>query len=370
MKVIEYLNKFGIEKLKEEPLSIKVREYDDRIVLNYDQINSPKYHPIVRECRGLILGLPNFNILSRTFERFFNLGEVDPSANDQLHIDITEYIGHEKIDGSLIPFYWDGIDWQCGTRGTAYAEGPTNMGDGKTFRDIIEYTIKHKTGYDSIADFCEGWNEDNTYVFELTSPDTRVVKPYDYDLYILAIRDKFDGKYLDHESLVVFSDHIGVNIGKIYKFDSIENCKIASEEMESAFDEGFVLYNPKNQHRIKVKNPAYVAIAHMRQDGCLSEKRIIKLVFMNEYDEYLALFPEDRRFFEPYIDAYGDMITEVNNVWEASKDLKDQKEFAMKVKDTKVSNFLFALRRGKELNEIINSMTENTKQNTLLKFKE
>ena len=369
MKVIEYLNKHGIEKLKEE-LFIKVREYPDRIVLNYNQIDSPKYHPIVRECRGLILGLPNFNILSRTFDRFFNLGEVDPSNNDQFDIDITEYIGFEKIDGSLIPFYHDGLNWQCGTRGTAFAEGPTNMGDGKTFKDIIEYVIKIKTGYDSVEDFCEGWNKDNTYVFELTSPDTRVVKPYDYDLYILAIRDKLSGEYLNPEHLGVFADHYGINIGKTYKFDSIENCVKSSQEMESAFDEGFVLYNSKNQHRIKVKNPAYVAIAHMRQDGCLSEKRIIKLVFMNEYPEYLALFPEDRKFFDPYINAYGDMLTTVNSVWEASKDLKDQKEFAMKVKDTKVSNFLFALRRGKELNEIIDSMTENTKQNTLLKFKE
>jgi hypothetical protein len=368
MKVIEYLNKYGLEKLQEE-LAIKVREYPDRIVLNYNQIDSPKFHPIVRECRGLILGLPNFNILSRTFDRFFNMGEVDPSNNDQLHIDITEYIGYEKIDGSLIPFYWDGIDWQCATRGTAYAEGPTNMGDGKTFRDIIEFTIKHKTGYDSIEDFCEGFSKDNVYIFELVSPDTRVVKPYGgYDLYILAIRDKFDGSYLDPEGLRFFSDHFGVNMCKTYTFNSVDNCIKASQEMESAFDEGFVLYNPITEHRIKVKNPAYVAIAHMRQDGVLSEKRIIKLVFMNEYPEYLGLFPEDKRFFEPYIEAYGKMITEVNKTWETSKDIEDQRDFAMQVKDTKVKTFMFLMRKGKSVSAIIDGMTENTRINTIKQF--
>ena len=55
MHVIKYLKEHGISKLQEE-LSIKVRNYDNGLmVLNYHQLNSPSSHPIVKECRSLIL---------------------------------------------------------------------------------------------------------------------------------------------------------------------------------------------------------------------------------------------------------------------------------------------------------------------------
>ena len=73
MKTIEYIKKNGIESLKSE-FGINVKEYDDLFVLNYDQIESPKTHPIVQECRSLILD-KQFNVVSRSFDRFFNFGE-------------------------------------------------------------------------------------------------------------------------------------------------------------------------------------------------------------------------------------------------------------------------------------------------------
>src|SRR3990167_1264052 len=105
MKVIQYLKEFGIDKLKEE-FFIKVKEYEEGLlVLNYDQINKPTTHPIVMECRGLILD-KNFNIVSRSFDRFFNLGEA---TETQEHIDISKAYLHDKIDGSLIKIYrWNG----------------------------------------------------------------------------------------------------------------------------------------------------------------------------------------------------------------------------------------------------------------------
>jgi len=57
LAVQEYLKNNSLEDLTNE-YGIKVREYDDRIVLNYNMIDTPggkKFDPIIRECRGLIL---------------------------------------------------------------------------------------------------------------------------------------------------------------------------------------------------------------------------------------------------------------------------------------------------------------------------
>lgn len=75
MKVIEYLKENGTEKLTSE-FGVIVKKYEDAqlLVLNYDQINSPK-NEITSECRGLILDY-DYNIVSRSFDRFFNWNEI------------------------------------------------------------------------------------------------------------------------------------------------------------------------------------------------------------------------------------------------------------------------------------------------------
>src|SRR4051812_14440572 len=102
MEVIKYLKQYGLKALEEE-FSIKAKIYEEGlIVLNYDQIySSTKAHPIVAECRGLILDT-DFNIVSRSFDRFFNLGEQPETQTD---IDISKAVCMEKIDGSLIKIY-------------------------------------------------------------------------------------------------------------------------------------------------------------------------------------------------------------------------------------------------------------------------
>ncbi len=78
--------------------NIKVKKYKEEglIVLNYDQVFSPK-NILTDECRGLILDL-NYNLVSRAFDRFYNYGERN---QDSLK---SKFQVYEKIDGSLIKF--------------------------------------------------------------------------------------------------------------------------------------------------------------------------------------------------------------------------------------------------------------------------
>lgn len=74
LEVQKYLQTHTLDDL-EKDFGIGFKVYDDRVILKYRINSTPKFHPIVRECRGLILSLPDYKILARGFDRFYNYGE-------------------------------------------------------------------------------------------------------------------------------------------------------------------------------------------------------------------------------------------------------------------------------------------------------
>jgi hypothetical protein len=113
---------------------------------------------------------------------------------------------------------------------------------------------------------------------------------------------------------------------------------------------------------LKVKNPAYLAIAHLRNNGDLSLGRVSRLVLMGDEEEYLSYFPEDRKFFQPYIDARDHMWEDIERIWLEVKDIEGQKDFAMRVKDYPFSHIFFARRKGQTTEEILERMTPPSKE--------
>lgn len=78
LKIQEWLiqNNFNYDLLKSQlNVSANFHPNDDRVILNYCQIESPKKNLIVQECRGLVLNSKNGEIIAKSFNRFFNLGE-------------------------------------------------------------------------------------------------------------------------------------------------------------------------------------------------------------------------------------------------------------------------------------------------------
>lgn len=124
MKVQEYLRNKNdplqaLATLKEElGIRYKVYEEDGIVILDYDQIESPKTHPIVIECRSLILSYPEFDVVSRKYDRFFNYGEAPDMYAD---FSFDDAVVMEKADGSLIGVYHNPKTdrWEISTRGMA-----------------------------------------------------------------------------------------------------------------------------------------------------------------------------------------------------------------------------------------------------------
>jgi len=356
LEVQKYLQDHSYAQLEEE-FAIQISDYEDRIALNYHQIDSykQKFHPLVMECRGLILSKPDHRVLCRSFDRFWNYGE-DPNSDK---FDITKASVSDKVDGSLCNVYHDGAKWQVATRKMAFAEGPV-PNKKNTYADIF----KEALGCDP-DDCFSHISKDMTIIFEMVSPETRVVTPYkDKAVYLLDVRNRDTGLYLGRENTYywVIPKEAKWLYPKDHKFKTWEEVIEASKVLP-ALEEGYVAQI--GSWRIKVKNPAYLAIAHLRENGAITEKRVVKLVFMQDHSEYLLHFPEDKPEFDPYIEAYQRMIDDIHWCSHHYMKIEDQKEFALKVKDRPAAGVLFGLRKGRDLPDILEGLTDNYKTNLL-----
>jgi len=337
--------KEGAAKLTEE-LGISVKEYEEEglYVFNYSQFGSPKTHPVVLECRGLIT-TNDLVPVCRPFDRFFNIGEALEITQN---VDISKSDIFEKADGSLVKMYcYKGL-WHVATRGTAFAESVNYTEE--TFQDLILEAL----GCNSMDDFrdrmCEA-HRDYTYVLEYTSPKNRVVTPYTTsELVLLGVRHNATGKESSGSTDVkhLADDlktycHLNVRPAKSYTFTSKEEMMKAVQSLPG-LQEGFVCYDQGK--RIKAKSDLYERVHRLRGDNVPTPKRIIELVVTNEVEEYLAYFEEDRKMFQPYMDAFDDMVKEAHNLYWKVKSLESQKDFAMAVKDKCYFASLFMARRN------------------------
>lgn len=170
LDIQKYLRNGGTPESLKETLGIDAKRsvrHPSLLLFKYDQIASPEAHPIVIECRGLILDeANNWNIVSHPFHRFFN-----ESTGNAAKIDWRTARVQEKVDGSLMHVYWYGGEWNVASSGNPDAAGEVND-FGFTFRDLFWKT------WDAQALPLDLLDPDLTYMFELTSPYNRVVVPH------------------------------------------------------------------------------------------------------------------------------------------------------------------------------------------------
>lgn len=361
MQVIEFIKQHGTQALTEQ-LGISVKYVDDLIVLNYNQIESPKTHPIVMECRSLILEAGTLKVVSRSFDRFFNYGEA---LNVMPEIDWATATAYEKVDGSLIKFYHHKGHWFISTKGTHDGDSDC-MGYGVTFQELVWKALDVKNDYEFQVICNEATlHPDFTYIFELTSVENRVVRRYEgYKLHLLAVRDNDSGKFIDCDYEIQCVKHgLGVEKAQGYTFASAEECIRAAAALKN-LDEGYVVYQ-NGVPVAKIKSPAYVAVHHIRGEG-LNPKRIMQLVLTNEQDEYLQYFPDDRVVMQPYIDAKQNLDLDLVATYNATKHIENQKDFAKIIGPLPYKSALFAARlKGVDVVQAFNDQRDSYKMEIL-----
>ena len=253
---------------------------------DYNQILSPKYHPVVKECRGIILDKNN-EVIAQPFDRFFNCGE-EISEKD---FDFSNCCVYEKVDGSLIKIFHYNNHQHVSTRGTVYADSRVGNND-ITFRELVYKAIGVETQQE-FDDIFKG-HEKYTFIWEVTSFENRVVVRHDgYSLWLLAVHGTKEGHYIDKRRFLNVIEKAKMKLPKQYSFTSIDECLKTAKEL-TPNDEGYVVYK-RGVPLMKIKSPAYVAMHHVGGNAVLMPNRILDLILCNEQDEYLTYFPEDKK---------------------------------------------------------------------------
>lgn len=339
LSIVKYIKEHGLEKTVED-FKLILKEKDHKILLKYNQINSPFKHIEVQESRGLILEKDTWKVLSLGFTKFFNHGEsLCPKINwKNAHV-------LEKLDGSFIQFYFDYVtnEWCVGTTGLTEGEG------------LLKNNISFKDLFFQICDInFDKLMKRHTYMFELTSPFNKVVKIHDEPkITFIGLRNLETLQEYTYEQLMKISEEINVTLVKRYNISDINTIKDTFKNMKF-YDEGFVVVDDKF-NRCKIKNPGYVAAHHLK--GSTEPHNILEIIKNNEVDEYLASFPEFKEKTLLIKDKYYKLIEDLNNIWDKlykpkSIQASERKKFAQSVfeniKEYKQFNSIFFLKRDIE----------------------
>jgi hypothetical protein len=321
------------QQLKEElGINCKVdSEYPNLHLFKYDQIESPKNHPVVLECRGTILDkINNWGIVSFPYNRFFNAGEGHAAV-----IDWSSAVVYEKLDGSCLQLYFYNGVWRVGTLGMPNANGEVSGAGNFTFNELFWNTF-NSLSYKLPT---EEYNK-YTFMFELMTPYNRVVVRHLQNKLVLhGIRNNNTLQEYSPDSF-----NMGWEVVKSYKLGTISEIMEAATHLDPMASEGFVVVD-KDFNRQKVKSPAYVALHHA-VDG-VSSKSLLELIRSNENSEFLSYFPEYEVEYNDLAAKYEKFVKTVAAIYEKYKSIENQKDFALKVKDLPYSGLLFALRNGK-----------------------
>lgn len=329
MLVLDKIKQGGLASLL--PLHIKVNPHQDgRIILNYDQLNSPKEDEIVRECRALTVDIQG-NLIARSFSRFYNLGEALNITKD---FKFEQTKAWTKLDGSLIKFFTYQGNWVVQTR-NSFATDYIN-GSNYTWEQLVRQSLPRRWNVYE-ADFSH-----LTFIFELCSPYNIVVQRHtDTSIWLLTI---FDGKKeLADEEVDNIANTVGFLRPYCTRFDSVEEIRqyIKQQAAQNETFEGVVLKDV-NGMRLKVKSEKYVALHKMFSNGnILLDKNIIPLILEGELDEAAVYFPILKERAEILKTQIKLRMDEVDNYWFTFHDVDSKKKFALSVKECKWSALLF-----------------------------
>lgn len=284
------------ELLSNPPYCLKIKQYDHFFLFYYNQLESDFSIDEVKEARGIILDSTDWSVVRFAFRKFFNFGE----PNNDVKIDWDSAVVSEKIDGSLVSAWWDRYErkWQWSTSKTIRAfeaETPNSVNcPYQNYQELIDKALENCL-FDEQS-FCRSY----TYNFELVSPYTQVVIPYEKPkLYFLCA--------VNNETLeeIPCWDYPSTwDKPCRFAFKGYRACKEMADQLP--WDEEGYVVRDKFGHRVKIKSPEYVKAHYIRNNNVITKKKLIQVILDNEVDEFLTYCPD-------YLDTLGGVEAEMNN---------------------------------------------------------
>jgi hypothetical protein len=358
-KVQEYLRSGKtLEDLETEySVTGSVNEQLGVVSLNYSQISSDLSQEICQECRGLILELNTWNVASRSFHKFFNLEEPQGQLVNE-RFDWNSAVVLDKVDGSLIQMYHYNGDWHVATRKDPMANGPVGSFE-TTFRELVFATMEEmKFSFDELS-------PEYFYSFELTTPLNVIVVPYNgHNLTFLAAwkRDT-----LEEVPLIEMPELTAKKVKRL-PLTNIDEVLKYIEVLSPVDGEGVVLLD-KHLNRIKVKSAEYLKAFRAVMTAEASPRNRVEILLSDSYDDIYGLLPSAlQKQMSELQEKLQRFLYTVQETYNQYKDIESQKDFALAIKHLFYSSWLFNLRKGLALEEVIKKTHIDTVVGMLEKF--
>lgn len=338
----------GLELIKVE-LGINVYDHPDLplVGFKYSQIHSPKLHPVVRECRGLVLEHGTWDMIAPCMRRFFNVGEI---PEEVAAFNWDDFYCNTKEDGSLqILFHYAGR-WHVNTSGS-FGLGHIQRTE-ITWRDMFWST----SGIDR-NDLDVGC----TFIFELCTIYNKVVRRYpEPTTFLLTAFRGYDE--MSPPEVDELARGLGVPRPDAHHFSSLDDVTeflIYKQGTDPTY-EGVVIRDNKGL-RLKYKSNTYLSLHRMKGESgnIFRPKYIVPFILSNEAAELLCYFPEVAEIYAEYKSIVDLAYEELEQVWAETHMIPDQKRFALSIKGrTRFADLLFQIRKELGTNQTSQHLKE------------
>ncbi len=220
------------------------KEMGDLVLYNYTDhcVYEKHWNEVTLSARGIIFEKTTGKCVARPFAKFFNLGEMNTTIRPD-----EEYVLMEKMDGSLGIIYWHNGKWDIATRGSFSS-------------DQANYAREHLLPKYHLA----GLNTDLTLMVEIIYPENRIVVPYGdrRELVLLGCYSPLAAAVLESHTHVAALRHLafytGMHLAPIHELTVDE--AVARADILPGTSEGWVLWYPSSDYRIKIKGKEYLRI--------------------------------------------------------------------------------------------------------------
>lgn len=238
-------------------------EHPSLVVFDYTTL-SPKTEPIVRECRGLVLEIDSWDLVSKSMNAFSY--KNDNVFNDVVdNFDWTTAKAYPKYDGCLVNLYYYKGEWITGTRFSV--DGLCNVASAYksesdiSWRDLFIQCLEFvNINFNS---FVSSLNQNYCYSFELCSIINRNIVIYENKFVkLLAIYDILNDVERDIHSEALINQNWASIVPYFIKVESIQDVEdLLALNQDPTQNEGLVIVD-SNFNRIKVRNPNFDRLSY------------------------------------------------------------------------------------------------------------
>lgn len=258
--------------------------------------------------RGLIVNQVTQEVVARGFSKFFNYGE-NPD------IDYTK-LGHfeatEKLDGSLGILYWDELTqmYRIATRGSFESDQAT-WATNWLHKKFPAYAGERESFGGGL------W----TLLFEIIYPDNRIIVDYHgvADLFLIGVVNNESAQSYSYD-LVKAMCPDGIRVVKSVQVTNIQELvDLASKPTGKPTDEeGWVVFWPEAQLRVKVKRDDYMQLARILSR--MSARAVFEAVRDGKFEDLIKDLPPELanvpRLLENEVNtAYWSVYGDADTAW-------------------------------------------------------